>query len=540
MINSTTNNSDNIFPIGDKYNSQNLYDSNEETKQKINQDNSKDSIQFQIEQIPNDLNFEKCVDKLQPILEDISKTSELKTESYLRLIYTRFKFDSNARRVIRFEIKNKKELSKKKYVKKAIFPGLIDIVDDNSDIKYLILKENELVSVKEYQYKNETFIPPDRMQIPWLLPRVQEVMKYYAQYLTSSTEEINKKLFGDSTAYFKLISDLPNDYYYRYFPIWVTHTYFQEKIHYTPFIVFQGLSEKGKSRTSKALTYTSYRGICIETLREPYIFRAAENYQATLFFDMKNLWNSVKKGGAEDILLTRFEKGAKVARVLYPDKGAFDDIEYFNVFGPTIIATNTPVDDILNTRCTTITMHESTKQFTTEVKPENCLELRERFLALRAYYYNSELPIVEKPTKGRLGDILKCMRQIIVLLWPEEEKDFMKFVQILMEERKEAKSETIHPQLVKVIVSLELLVFNGKLPIKDITEGYNEGKNIRFHTTTRSVGWKLNDLGFQKVTLSNGTKAIIYDKLLINKLCEDYGIIKINTAEIAEDNPLGG
>ena len=47
-----------------------------------------------------------------------------------------------------------------------------------------------------------------------------------------------------------------------------------------------------------------------------------------------------KNGRANDVLLGRYEKGAIISRVLNPEKGAFDDIRHFKVYGPTIIATN--------------------------------------------------------------------------------------------------------------------------------------------------------------------------------------------------------
>jgi len=57
-----------------------------------------------------------------------------------------------------------------------------------------------------------------------------------------------------------------------------------------------------------------------------------------------------------DILLGRFEKDSMVRRVVKPEKGAFEDSRFFNVFGPTILATNSAIHKILQTRSIPITM----------------------------------------------------------------------------------------------------------------------------------------------------------------------------------------
>jgi hypothetical protein len=63
-----------------------------------------------------------------------------------------------------------------------------------------------------------------------------------------------------------------------------------------------------------------------------------QNLGATLFFDVLDIWNKAQKAGTEDILLLRYEKGATVPRVLYPDRGPFRDTVYYDIYGPTIVA----------------------------------------------------------------------------------------------------------------------------------------------------------------------------------------------------------
>lgn len=129
------------------------------------------------------------------------------------------------------------------------------------------------------------------------------------------------------------------------------------------------------------MSHVVMRGLRTETLREANIFRWSEDLGATLFFDVLNLWKKAEREKSEDILLNRFEKGARAARVLYPEKGRFEDTRYFDIFGATIIATNESVHKILDTRCLTIPMPPAKKRYDSEPTLELRLPLRERLVA---------------------------------------------------------------------------------------------------------------------------------------------------------------
>ena len=159
--------------------------------------------------------------------------------------------------------------------------------------------------------------------------------------------------------------------------------------------------------------HVAFRGLHVESLRDAYLVRVAENLKSALFIDVIDLWKKAEKAGSDDIILQRFEKGAVVPRVLYPEKGPHRDTVYYDIYGPTIIATNEKVSEILATRAIQIIMPESDREFADDVRPENALELRERLTAFRARNLNSLLPEATKPCRGRLGDILRPLRQTV-------------------------------------------------------------------------------------------------------------------------------
>ncbi len=157
-------------------------------------------------------------------------------------------------------------------------------------------------------------------------------------------------------------------------------------------------------------------------MREPIIFRFAQNLHGTLFLDLLDVWKKAQKNGCEDILLTRFEKGVQCGRVLYPEKGAFRDTEYYDIYGPTIIATNEPLHNILGTRCPPITMPNHPGNYENP-KPEYALELKARLTAWRAKYLYRDLPEIAPIERidGRLWDISKPLFQIARLINPDNE-----------------------------------------------------------------------------------------------------------------------
>jgi hypothetical protein len=276
--------------------------------------------------------------------------------------------------------------SEKKEVHSAWFDGLVEVVADDSGNTQFLIKENGSLIVKDkHEVEDCVYIPPSAKQIVWQAPRASEVMKY-------ETGDSDQQLFNDLVNYHRSISELPDDNYYQFLAAWDMHTYLIDKFEYSPIIWLYAIPARGKSRTAKGVTYVSWRGIILTTVKEPHIIRLATNDRATLFFDIMDLWKKVERAGADDIMLNRFERGGKVPRILNPELGPFQDTKWFHIYGPTIIATNKVINDILETRSIQIVMPETTKIFENDVKEVDALPFRERLTAFRARWIDRELP----------------------------------------------------------------------------------------------------------------------------------------------------
>lgn len=223
-------------------------------------------------------------------------------------------------------------------------------------------------------------------------------------------------------------------------------------------------------------------------------------------------------------MLCRFERGLRVPRVNNPDRGPHRDTVYYSVFGPTVISTNDPIHHILDTRAVTIVMPETTRRFEVDVTPEAAQPLRERLVAFRARHLNQPLPEASKPAAGRLGDILRPLRQIVRLARPDRESAFLAFVNSLQRERLKDRAETLEAELLRILEGLRDRVSEGLLPVRLVTEALNDGRLDKDKVSHQKVGVKLRSLGFEKGGRDRDGMLIRWDEEILARTMEAYGL----------------
>jgi hypothetical protein len=427
----------------------------------------------------------------------------------------------------KIKLKNDQRIEKnRKKTKKALFEDLIDLAQIDNRPVYLIKTGDKLSIESEYLNDGKIYVPPEKQKIPFTLPRASEVMRIYQEAKGMSDEEIDRHLFNDIVDYFKKVSKLPEERYYELLAAWVMHTYLIEHFDYSPNLCFYAVAERGKTRTGKGIVNIAYRGITIISLNEAYIFRGARLYSATMFFDITDLWYTAKNKGSIDILLGRFQQGSIVPRVIHPELGDFDDTEYYPVFGPTVFASNEPVEYVLESRAISIQMPETREKFDDEIlKPINAMPLKERLVAFRARHIKKALPEVEKPVVGRMGDILRPLRQIVHMVCPEKEAS----LNVLFSEfEKSRRGHNIYSLEARILMSMQSLYAKMEysvLPIKAIAADLNEDSDgRRDYITCQKVGRRIRALGFQDAKTNNGSAGVLWNEALMNQLLFRYGL----------------
>ena len=290
------------------------------------------------------------------------------------------------------------------------------------------------------------YIPPQKHQLAWLIAKEEKVREYFES-------DTDQQLYLDLVAYLKNASEQPSENHYKLLAQWTMHTSLHDRVQYSPMIYFYAVAARGKTRTGKALLNAAWRGVHVASMKEAHVIRLAENQRATIFFDMTDFQKKMGQDGSEDIIFGRFEKGPGVPRVLYPEKGAFDDTVYYEVYGPTILCSNEPINHILETRAIEIVMPESSRKFDNNIDPNEGLVFRERLLAFRGRWIDRDLPVVSKPTNSRLGDILSPLRQINTMI-SQDETWFLEFTKEIDQARKEEQSDTREARVIRSILAV--------------------------------------------------------------------------------------
>jgi len=424
----------------------------------------------------------------------------------------------------------------------ALHPDLIDLVWNGGRLSYLLRTEAGIELRAAIEDAGQALVPPpfDKLPMRGTIVEGQQVQDAYAELIKGEAGFI-EGLYQDLYAYLKSLSDLPDERYYDLLTTWVFHTYIHERFAYTPVIVLFAVAERGKSRTGKGLTFVAYRGLTISSLRDSFIFRMAEYLAVTMFLDVSQFQSVLKLSGCEDILLNRFERDSIVPRVNNPERGAFSDINYYQVYGPTIVGTNQALNHTLGTRAITIVMPQSNREFPDPVTAETSANLRARLLAFRAWAMRREVPGADKPARGRLGDILKPLVQTARLLGGMHEGAILELAKHIEEERMEDKSQTREAEALTALLACRNQVANDRVALDTVRDLFNSKRELErqlsaasFAQLLRSTGLKL---GGRHYRTNDGRSAIPWDHENIQRVCGDYGIEPTPTSSPAAPEP---
>lgn len=412
----------------------------------------------------------------------------------------------------------------------ADFPELIDIVlQDNGETAYL-WEDGKVTD--EIEVNGVLFNPPPLRFLPayMKLPRLSNILDC-AQKHGDSGDSGDSGVCGGCTDLFKKlieyhqnISELPDQKLYILLAAWDFHTYSLEKAEYSPIIYFFSIAERGKSRTLKGMTYVAYRGIRKTDVRDSQLIRDCTNLRATLAFDMTNFWESVKSSGSVDVILNRYERGTTVSRINRPEKGAFQDTDFYDVFGPTILATNEIISDIADTRSIPITMIKSDKDYETHVTPENSLSLKEELTAFRLLHKKDNWKEIDKPVKGRLGDIVRPLLEVVINVAPEFKDNFITLIKDIENTKLVSKASSLDSDILLVMKKLENNVIGGTLPNQLILDEYNRDKSKEEELRARKMSNLIKSFGFKPTRTSINAVGFFYDSKMLDRLLKEHGV----------------
>ena len=444
-----------------------------------------------------------------------------------------------------------KEPKKEKPIYTASFDDLVDLVENDGEVKFLTF-DGELYGSRIIDEK--TYLPPEK--VDWALPKADIVLEEYKKHTDVSDDSdgvqgcryCQKELYPIILDYFKLFSEPPTEHHYH-FLVWMAfHSYLIEKFNFSPILFLVATKDRGKTPTLKALSYIARRGIFTETFREANLIRWSSNYKASLFFDVRNFPRKVEQSNSEDLIFGRAERGVTSSRVLHPEKGAFKDMVTFSTFGVTGATSNRMVDAITEARCIVFNMPYSPRVFEVEPTEEMGLPLKEKLTAFRMAHFNTQFLEIKKELPGKLENYLRGYHKMIKTIFPLYEKEFSIFKKIVTEQKLEEAESSFEAKIIKIVLSLRELVEEGGLCLTydDICNEYNRGKSERL-IDERAMSSILKGLGFSTKRNKEGNKrGIFYDEDFIDKLKINYGLENIEvhplttseTSEVSENEEI--
>lgn len=404
----------------------------------------------------------------------------------------------------------------------AYFPGLVDVCQgEDGQLLYCTVQDGRLVFADQHITDTETCTIPERKHFSFTIPRAAEVERYFSQ--DDST------LYDDLLVYLKRFSALDDEQWVLVaYYVFLTYLHDHPDIDYCGYLLFYAVPERGKSRTGKSVSYVAFRGEHLIELREPIIFRATEYMHGTLFFDLLDVSKKAEQSRSEDILLLRAEKGVKCKRITNPDLGPFLDTTHYDIYGPTIIATNEPLHKILDTRCLPIIMPNRPGNYENP-RPEFGLELKERLTAWRARHLTTRFINLQPipGISGRLWDISKPLFMIATIL-KKQTVTLLAAVKAIAGEKSESRQETPEGRLVRIIQ--ELTEDNGfdlrdewSLSVSNIRGKFNEGRSEGHLASAQWIGLRLKSMSIRNRHV-NGYSEIVLTQQEYRTLLDQYGL----------------
>lgn len=412
----------------------------------------------------------------------------------------------------------------------TVRPDLINLVQDGDTIKWLLKnKKGNLYIKKEeimdsYNNKNEI---------------VERLIKYPRQKLsfehaTPKVLEMQGKVKFDELLlevlrFIESYVEISDPSYILIMALFIFHSYLMDKFETTPIIYYYGAHETGKSRAGEILKELSLRGFFLTTPTEASIFREAEHYKTCIIIDETKLGGWHANETVRDLIHSRYKKGIMVCRVDLTKEGE-DQLQYYQVFGPTVLCTTKPIDVTLKSRCIEFVMQENQNPKVEEPIDHNkAQELRNKLTIFRAKYMGLDLPKYKRVAPRRLNELLLPLYQILMVIDQTRKKDFDKIIKTLQKRKVEERGLALEA----VILELIIKKLGGQIGLKcitteEITKGLNEGvEEQKDKVSIRYVGMVCNRLGFETWIDKEMTKrkrGYRIKKELLKSLCQKYEI----------------
>jgi hypothetical protein len=321
---------------------------------------------------------------------------------------------------------------------------------------------------------------------------------------------------------------LPSKELYDVLTSWTLATWLRELWTVVPYIFFYGPIASGKTRGLETLRGISYRGILASNISPAALFRASEEWHPTLFLDETEIYNKDTKTEVVGLLNSGYRKGQYAIRVKQTQNGS--ELQAFDVFGFKALAGTQGLAQALESRSILVRMIKARRKVERVIDEDRATELRNKLLGWRLYTLaNSELFELSElfqetiePLKfgdGRLQELFNCLLAVS----NEGRENIKKYAHKLHEIRSFEEKASEEAEIIEILAKKDMIDEKNVVLTRDVAEAFNSSRKEKEQWKTRSIGWIIRRLGFDKVHTGQGNGWLI-DKERLNYLQQIYGI----------------
>lgn len=411
----------------------------------------------------------------------------------------------------------------------TLISGLVHLVRDENQVKYLTLREGKLAIQKELQIRSRVFLKKEkRWGIRVTICRPFQKTPYKLPEAKVRDEPLKldlKNLLGEVILFIKDYVEMPSESDYLVLSLWVLHSYLMEHFDMTPIIYFYGVFETGKTRAGEVLAEIGFRTERITAPTEATLFRAADFLKTGVVIDEIKLWGQEGNMEVARLIRTRYKRGLSVPRINLLNKGE-DQLEYFDVFGPTIVCTDEKCPEGLESRSIIFIMAMNiNERVEGKIDEERAQKLRNKLTIFRAKYMEKGLEEQEPVARRRLNEIMMPLYRVLMLMDPGRKEEFKMIVEEFQTEKREEQKDTLEADLVKEVSDYYLETQDPFILTKDLTERMNEGRPENRQFSPVSVGIRMKRLRFKPTREPRtGSKAWMINAKLLKRLRAQFDI----------------
>ncbi len=391
----------------------------------------------------------------------------------------------------------------------TVIPGLVNLINDDEILKYLLIDDTGKVYFTDYvDIDGKIYRPKQRGAFKMASP---EIMK---------TEPVDPaELLKQTESFIEDHVEMPHSEDYLPLALWVGHTYFIESFDYTPYLYFYGPRRTGKSQAGMSIISLAYFGEALTSPTEAVMFRSAEYFHSALLIDEIKIFGEGCNPALEVMLKVRYKRGLFAERADHKLPRE-DDLLLFDVFGPVVISSTEMLDETIKDRSFLFFMQQNkSRKVEGDIDLVRAQDLRDLWTVYRAQHLGEKIP--DKPwiARRRLGEISSPLYRTLMFMDPSREDEFKDFVGLSELESITNDMDSFEAEVVEAILKHYADTGENEIETNKIVKTLNSTRSYVDTTTAHKVKPRLIRMNFKpckmKISRRNGvcyTEDFLKDK----------------------------